>query len=100
VDGLATLVVGTDTHVQTADDQILPGGTAYLTDAGFTGPHDSVIGRDVASVVQKYRTLLPNKFYIARGGLQADGIFVECDPASGKALRVERIQQKITLEEV
>ena len=52
-----TLVVGTHTHVQTADDQILPNGTAYLTDAGFTGPHDSVIGRDVASVLQKYRTL-------------------------------------------
>jgi calcineurin-like phosphoesterase len=85
--------------VQTADDQILPGGTAYLTDAGFTGPHESVIGRDIPSVLQKYRTLLPNKFYIARGGLQADGIFVEADPASGRALRIERIQQKVTLEE-
>src|ERR1700744_1164119 len=98
VDGLATLVVGTHTHVQTADDQIFPGGTAYLTDAGFCGPHESVIGRDIGSVVQKYRTLLPNRFYIAREGLQADGVFVEADPATGKALRIERIQQKITLE--
>jgi metallophosphoesterase (TIGR00282 family) len=72
-DGLATLVVGTHTHVQTADERILPGGTAYLTDA----------------------TLLPNKFYIAREGLQADGVFVEADPATGRALRIERIQQKI-----
>jgi metallophosphoesterase (TIGR00282 family) len=98
VDGLATLVVGTHTHVQTADDQIFPGGTAYLTDAGFSGPHESVIGRDIASVLQKYRTLLPNKFYIARGGLQADGVFVEADPDSGRALRIERIQEKVTLE--
>src|SRR5471032_1720485 len=97
-DGLVTLVVGTHTHVQTADDTILPNGTAYLTDAGYTGPHDSVIGRDVASVVQKFRTLLPNKFYIAREGLQADGIFVEADPDTGRALRIERIQQKVTLE--
>jgi len=97
VDGHATLVVGTHTHVQTADDQIFPGGTAYLTDAGFCGPHESVIGRDISSVLQKYRTLLPNKFYIARGGLQADGIFVEADAATGRAIRVERIQEKITL---
>jgi metallophosphoesterase (TIGR00282 family) len=97
-DGLATLVVGTHTHVQTADEQILPNGTAYLTDAGFCGPHQSVIGRDIPSVLQKYRTLLPNKFYIARDGLQADGVFVEADPATGRALRIERIQQKITPE--
>jgi metallophosphoesterase (TIGR00282 family) len=98
LDGLATLVVGTHTHVQTADDQIFPGGTAYLTDAGFSGAHESVIGRDIPSVLQKYRTLLPNKFYIAREGLQADGVFVEADPASGRAIRIERIQQKVTLE--
>jgi metallophosphoesterase (TIGR00282 family) len=97
LDGLVTLVVGTHTHVQTADEQIFPGGTAYLTDAGFCGPHESVIGRDIASVLQKYRTLMPNKFYIAREGLQADGVFVEADPASGRALRIERIQQKVTM---
>lgn len=95
VDGLATLVVGTHTHVQTADDCILPNGTAYLTDAGFSGGHESVIGRDIDSVLQKYRTLLPNKFYIARNGLQADGVFIEADPATGRATRIERIQQKI-----
>jgi metallophosphoesterase (TIGR00282 family) len=96
LDGRATLVVGTHTHVQTADDQIFPGGTAYLTDAGFCGPHESIIGRDIASVLQKYRTLLPNKFYIAQQGLQADGVFVEADSATGRALRIERIQEKIT----
>jgi metallophosphoesterase (TIGR00282 family) len=92
LDGKATLVVGTHTHVQTADDRILPGGTAYLTDAGFCGGHESVIGRDIASVLYKYRTLLPNKFYIAREGLQADGVFVEADAATGRALKIERIQ--------
>jgi metallophosphoesterase (TIGR00282 family) len=97
LDGLATLVVGTHTHVQTADDQIFPGGTAYLTDAGFCGPHESVIGRDISSVLQKYRTLLPNKFYIAREGLQADGVFVEADSATGRAIRIERIQEKIVV---
>ena len=95
LDGRATLVVGTHTHVQTADDAIFPGGTAYLTDAGFCGAHESVIGRDISSVVQKYRTLMPNKFHIAREGLQVDGVFVEADSASGRAWRIERIQQKI-----
>jgi metallophosphoesterase (TIGR00282 family) len=98
VDGQVTLVVGTHTHVQTADDQILPGGTAYITDAGFCGPHESVIGRDIASVVQKYKTLLPNKFYIARQGLQADGVYVEADDVTGKAIKIVRIQEKIILE--
>jgi calcineurin-like phosphoesterase len=100
VDGLATLVVGTHTHVQTADDQIFPGGTAYLSDAGFCGSHESVIGRDIASVVQKYRTLLPNRFYIAREGLQADGVFVEADSITGRALRIERIQEKVSAEAI
>ena len=98
VDGLATLMVGTHTHVQTADDQIFPGGTAYLTDAGFCGSHESVIGRDIGSVLQKYRTLMPNRFYIAREGLQADGVFVEADDLTGRAIRIERIQEKVTVE--
>ncbi|HUB65913.1 MAG TPA: TIGR00282 family metallophosphoesterase [Candidatus Methylacidiphilales bacterium] len=97
VDGLATLVVGTHTHVQTADDQIFPGGTAYLSDAGFCGSHESIIGRDIASVLQKYRTLLPNKFYIAREGLQADGVFVEADEVTGRAIRIERFQEKVKI---
>jgi calcineurin-like phosphoesterase len=62
------------------------------------GAHESVIGRDIASVLQKYRTLLPNKFYIAREGLQADGVFVEADDVTGRALRIERIQEKVKVE--
>jgi metallophosphoesterase (TIGR00282 family) len=95
LDGSVTVVVGTHTHVQTADETILPNGTAYLTDAGFCGGHDSVIGRDVSSVIQKYTTLLPNKFHISARGLQADGLYVECDESTGRALRLERIQIKI-----
>jgi len=95
LDGKVSLVVGTHTHVQTADDQIFPGGTAYLTDAGFTGPHESVIGRDIDSVLLKYRTLLPGRFYIARKGLQADGVYVEIDENTGHATKIERIQWKM-----
>jgi metallophosphoesterase (TIGR00282 family) len=99
VDGKASCVVGTHTHVQTADDKILPGGTAYLTDAGFCGPHHSVIGRDIDSVLYKYRTQLPNRFHIAREGMQADGICVEIDDTTGKAVSIERIQLPVTLPE-
>ncbi|MEM1057896.1 MAG: TIGR00282 family metallophosphoesterase [Verrucomicrobiota bacterium] len=92
LDGTASIVVGTHTHVQTADDRILPGGTAYLTDAGYTGGHDSVIGRDVESVLQKYQTLLPNRFHIAKNGCQADGLVADLDEATGHAVRLQRLQ--------
>jgi hypothetical protein len=92
LDGTVSLVVGTHTHVQTADEQIFPGGTAFLTDAGFTGGHHSVIGRDIDSVIAKYKTLMPGRFHICAEGLQADGVFVELDDATGKAQRIERIQ--------
>ena len=95
IDGQASVVVGTHTHVQTADETILPGGTAYLSDAGFCGSHESVIGRDIHSVIQKYVTLLPNKFPLSTGGLQADGFFTEIDETTGRALRIERIQLKV-----
>ncbi len=92
LDRKVSVFVGTHTHVQTADDQIFPGGTAYITDAGFCGAHHSVIGRDIESVIARYRTALPSRFYIAQEGLQADGLFVECDELTGKALHLERIQ--------
>lgn len=98
LDGKVSAVVGTHTHVQTADDQIFPGGTAYLTDAGFCGPHESVIGREFPAVIAHYRTLLPNRFHIAKTGLQADGCCITCDDQSGKALHIERIQLKVNLD--
>ncbi|MGF1677659.1 MAG: TIGR00282 family metallophosphoesterase [Candidatus Methylacidiphilales bacterium] len=95
LDGRVSCVVGTHTHVQTADSSILPGGTAYLTDAGFCGAHDSVIGRDVAAILERNRTQMPVRMKLATGGVQADGIFVELDDASGLALRIERIQEAV-----
>jgi metallophosphoesterase (TIGR00282 family) len=95
LDGQVSAVIGTHTHVQTADEQIFPGGTAYLTDAGFTGPHTSVIGRDMESVITKYRTGLPGKFYVAKEGLQADGVYLELDDDTGRARKIERIQWKM-----
>ncbi len=95
MDGLASVVVGTHTHVQTADEKILPKGTAYITDVGFCGGHDSVIGRDVDSVIAKYRTSLPNKFHIATKDLQADGFCVRIDEETGKAIFCERFQHPV-----
>lgn len=97
LDGRVTAVVGTHTHVQTGDEQIFPGGTAYLTDAGFCGPHESVIGREIPNVIAHYRTLLPNRFHIAKTGLQADGCCITCDETTGKATAIERIQLKVDL---
>lgn len=99
LDGRVSCVVGTHTHVQTADEQILPGGTAYLTDAGFCGAHDSVIGRELEAVLKRNATQMPVRMKLAQGGLQADGIFVELDASTGKALRIERFQEKMVSED-
>src|SRR5256885_8062644 len=66
LDGQVSAVVGTHTHVQTADEQIFPGGTAYLTDAGFTGPHESVLGREIAPIIQRFLTNMPQRFAVAK----------------------------------
>jgi metallophosphoesterase (TIGR00282 family) len=100
VDGKVSAVAGTHTHVQTADEKILPGGTAYITDAGFCGPHDSVIGRDKQAILQRCRDLMPVRMAIATGGLQADGVFVEMDDTTGKAVSIERIQYSILLDSI
>ncbi|MEM6883584.1 MAG: TIGR00282 family metallophosphoesterase [Verrucomicrobiota bacterium] len=99
LDGKVSCVVGTHTHVQTADDTILPGGTAYLTDAGFCGAHDSVIGREVEAIIERNQTSMPVRMKLAKKGVQADGIFVEVDDATGKAVRIERFQEKVNSDE-
>lgn len=91
LDGRVTAVIGTHTHVQTADERILPGGTAYLTDAGMTGPHDGVIGMDRAGVIQRFRTALPVRFETATGDPRLHGALVTADPATGRALAIERV---------
>lgn len=90
LDGKATLVVGTHTHVQTADETIFPGGTGYLTDAGMCGPEESVLGRCVESVVWRFKTGMPTRFPIAKGAVKMCGVIVEADTSTGKCLEIER----------
>lgn len=91
LDGMVTAVIGTHTHVQTADEQILPGGTAYLTDAGMTGPHDSIIGMDKAAVLDKFRTGLPVRLETASGNPRLNGLVITADETTGRALTIERL---------
>jgi metallophosphoesterase (TIGR00282 family) len=91
LDGKVTAVIGTHTHVQTADEQILPGGTAYLTDAGMTGPHDGVIGVEKAAVLDKFQRGMPVRMETATGNPRLNGILIAADDATGKAISVQRI---------
>jgi hypothetical protein len=93
VDGLVSAVVGTHTHVQTADDQVFPGGTAYLSDAGFTGPHESVLGREIEPVIRRFTTLQPQRFEVAKGRVMLQGALVEVDEANGRARWIRRIAE-------
>lgn len=95
LDGKVSAVVGTHTHVQTADERILPGGTAYITDVGFCGPHDSVIGREKVSILTRFQTCMPQRMPIATAGHQLDGVLIEVDPETGKAISIERIQHAV-----
>ena len=95
LDGQVSAVVGTHTHVQTADEQIFPGGTAYLSDAGFTGPHESVLGRDIEPVLKRFRTGMPQRFDVARNNVRLQGVVVEIDNITGKALAIQRVSEGI-----
>jgi metallophosphoesterase (TIGR00282 family) len=92
LDGRVTAVVGTHTHVQTSDSTVLPNGTAYITDAGMTGPHDSVIGVEAELAIRRMRTGLPVRFETAQGGVRIEGALVECDPTTGKASSIEAVR--------
>ena len=89
LDGRVTAVIGTHTHVQTNDATVLPGGTAYLTDGGMTGPHDSVIGVRTELVLRRFQTGLPVRFEPAENDVRIEGAVIECDPASGSASSIE-----------
>jgi len=95
LDGRVTAVVGTHTHVQTADERILPKGTAYLTDAGMTGPHDSIIGVDVEPALARFLTALPTKFETATGNPRLNGVLVEADEQTGRAMDIERLSYSL-----
>jgi metallophosphoesterase (TIGR00282 family) len=95
LDGKASFVVGTHTHVQTADESIFPGGTAYLTDAGMCGPEVSVLGREVDSVVWRFRTGLPTRFPIAKGPVRLCGAIVDLDEETGRASAIKRFSLRV-----
>ena len=91
LDGSVTAVVGTHTHVQTSDAHVLSGGTAYITDAGMTGPHDSVIGVRTDLILRRFTTQMPVRFEPADGGVRLEGVVIECDGA-GRASSIEAIR--------
>jgi calcineurin-like phosphoesterase len=91
LDGRVTAVIGTHTHVQTNDARIMPKGTAAVTDAGMTGPHDSVIGVRAELAIRRMRTHLPVRFEPAEGGVRIEGVVVDCDD-DGRALGIELLR--------
>lgn len=95
LDGAVSAVIGTHTHVQTADEKILPGGTAYITDCGMTGPFDSVIGRKKEQIITRFITQLPTRFELASEGIEVHGVVVDIDASTGKARKIERVQYKV-----
>lgn len=92
LDGRVTAVVGTHTHIPTADEHVLPNGTAYITDVGMTGPYDSVIGVKKELVVEKFLNNLPVRFEAATGDVRLCGVLVDCDQKTGKARSIERVR--------
>ena len=91
LDGKVTALVGTHTHVQTADSQILPGGTAYMTDVGMTGPHDSIIGVEKGAALARFLNSMPSRFEPATGNPRLNAVVVTADGRSGKATDIERL---------
>jgi len=91
LDGKVTAVVGTHTHVQTADERILPKGTAFLTDAGMTGAHDSIIGVQIEAALSRFLTAMPSRFEPATANPRLNGVIVEADEQTGRATDIERV---------
>jgi len=91
LDGKVSAVVGTHTHVQTADERVLPKGTAYISDLGMTGPHDSILGRSTEKVLQALVTQMPERFYVAKGDVRICGALISIDDQSGRARDIRRI---------
>src|SRR5207247_8192633 len=95
LDGTVTAVVGTHTHVQTADERILPKGTAYLTDVGMTGPHDSIIGVEIEPALGKFLNALPARFETANGNPRLNAVIIEADDDTGRATDIERLSYSL-----
>src|SRR6185503_15329266 len=93
MDGKVSAVVGTHTHVQTADEQIFPGGTAFLCDAGMCGPVNSILGRAIEPIVNRFMSNLPAAFPVAGGEVRLRGALIEIDETSGRATSIRRIDE-------
>lgn len=91
LDGRISALVGTHTHVQTADERILPNGTGYLTDAGMTGPAESVLGVNPQNIIKRYLTCMPTRFEVPDGACQLNGVVLDLDEKSGKCTKIKRI---------
>jgi metallophosphoesterase (TIGR00282 family) len=94
LDGRVTSVIGTHTHIPTADETVLPQGTAYITDVGMTGPYDSVIGMEKGAVIQKFLSQLPARFEVAKGDVRLCAVLVDADAETGRASSIQRIVRK------
>jgi metallophosphoesterase (TIGR00282 family) len=95
LDGKVSAVIGTHTHVATADSRVLPGGTAYITDVGMTGPHDSVIGMEKQGVLQRFLDAMPARFVVAEGDIQMNTVLIDADEATGRARSIERLNFRL-----
>ncbi len=95
LDGRVTAVIGTHTHVQTADEQIFPGGTAYLSDAGFTGPQESVLGREIQPIIQRFLLNTPQRFEVAKGRVALHGAVIDADETTGRARSIHRVSEPL-----
>jgi 2',3'-cyclic-nucleotide 2'-phosphodiesterase len=95
LDGKTSAILGTHTHIQTADERILPSGAAYITDVGMTGPYDSVIGRRTGDVLERFLTSIPTRFEVAGENIQLHGAVLDIDENTGKARSITRIQRKL-----
>ncbi len=95
MDGRVSAVVGTHTHVQTVDERILPGGTAYITDAGMTGCHDGVLGFQKEEAIERFVNYIPHRLKVCKTNIRINGCVIEIDASSGKAVSIERINEAI-----
>jgi len=99
LDGMVSAILGTHTHIQTADEKILPQGSAYISDVGMTGPYDSVIGRRKEDVLARFLTAIPVRFEVAENDIQLHGAVIDIDESTGRARSILRVQRKLTISE-
>ena len=95
LDGRVSSVLGTHTHVQTADERILPCGTGYITDVGMTGPYEGILGVDRKIIINKFLTFMPARFELAKGKNQFNAVLLDIDEKTGKTYKIKRINQLV-----